>query len=110
MRSKMRRIMQKFSFKFNKKNILIIAAVLLVVVLALAVNKEPKSISYEGYMQLLSGNFIDKAVIDEDDVILYAQNNRYKIIKDGVDIKELVKKVPVERAQNYIVMLTILKA
>ncbi len=104
MRSKMRRIMQKFSFKFNKKNILIIAAVLLVVVLALAVNKEPKSISYEGYMQLLSGNFIDKAVIDEDDVILYAQNNRYKIIKDGVDIKELVKKVPVERAQNYIVM------
>ncbi|WP_169784727.1 AAA family ATPase [Campylobacter curvus] len=96
--------MQKFSFKFNKKNILIIAAVLLVVVLALAVSKEPKSISYEGYMQLLSGNFIDKAVIDEDDVILYAQNNRYKIIKDGVDIKELVKKVPVERAQNYIVM------
>ena len=93
-------IMQKF--KFNKKNILIIAAVALIIALLFAVSKEPRNITYSQYMQLMDGNFIDKAVIDEDEVILYAQNNRFAIIKEGIDIKELIKKVPVERNAEYI--------
>ena len=93
-------IMQKF--KFNKKNILIIAAVALIIALLFAVSKEPRNITYSQYMQLMDGNFIDKAVIDEDEVILYAQNNRFAIIKEGIDIKELIKKVPVERSVQYI--------
>ncbi|MCD8213253.1 MAG: ATP-dependent metallopeptidase FtsH/Yme1/Tma family protein [Campylobacter sp.] len=100
----MKQITPKFSFKFSKKNILIIAAALLIVILGFAVSKEPKTINYDMYLQLLDGNFVSKAVIDEDDVILYSQNNRFKIIKDGIDVKELIKKVPVERAQTYIVM------
>ena len=93
-------IMQKF--KFNKKNILIIAAMALIIALLFAVSKEPRNITYSQYMQLMEGNFIDKAVIDEDEVILYAQNNRFAIIKEGIDIKELIKKVPVERSVQYI--------
>ena len=93
-------IMQKF--KFNKKNILIIAAMALIIALLFAVSKEPRNITYSQYMQLMDGNFIDKAVIDEDEVILYAQNNRFAIIKEGIDIKELIKKVPVERNAEYI--------
>ena len=93
-------IMQKF--KFNKKNILIIAAVALIIALLFAVSKEPRNITYSQYMQLMDGNFIDKAVIDGDEILLYAQNNRFSIIKEGVDLKELIKKVPVERNIEYI--------
>lgn len=93
-------IMQKF--KFNKKNILIIAAVALISVLLFAVSKEPRNITYSQYMQLMDGNFIDRAVIDDDEVVLYAQNNRFSIIKEGIDLKELIKKVPVEKTKQYI--------
>jgi len=82
--------MQKF--KFNKKNILIIAAIALISVLLFAVSKEPRNITYSQYMQLMDGNFIDRAVIDDDEVVLYAQNNRFSIIKEGIDLKELIKK------------------
>jgi putative cell division protease FtsH len=93
-------IMQKF--KFNKKNILIIAAVALILALLFAVSKEPRNITYSQYMQLMEGNFIDKAVIDGDEILLYAQNNRFSIIKEAIDLKELIKKVPVERNVQYI--------
>ncbi|QPH92856.1 ATP-dependent metallopeptidase FtsH/Yme1/Tma family protein [Campylobacter concisus] len=92
--------MQKF--KFNKKNILIIAAVALIIALLFAVSKEPRNITYSQYMQLMEGNFIDKAVIDGDEILLYAQNNRFSIIKEAIDLKELIKKVPVERNTEYI--------
>ncbi len=95
-------IMQKF--KFNKKNILIIAAIALIGVLLFAVSKEPRNITYSQYMQLMDGNFIDRAVINDDEVVLYAQNNRFSIIKDGIDLKELIKKVPVEKTKQYITL------
>lgn len=93
-------IMQKF--KFNRKNILIIAVIALMSVLLFAVSKEPRNITYSQYMQLMDGNFIDRAVIDDDEVVLYAQNNRFSIIKEGIDLKELIKKVPVEKTKQYI--------
>ena len=93
-------IMQKF--KFNKKNILVIAAAALILALLFAVSKEPRNITYSQYMQLMEGNFIDKAVIDGDEILLYAQNNRFSIIKEAIDLKELIKKVPVERNAEYI--------
>nr|WP_148790366.1 ATP-dependent metallopeptidase FtsH/Yme1/Tma family protein [Campylobacter concisus] len=92
--------MQKF--KFNRKNILIIAAIALIGVLLFAVSKDPRNITYSQYMQLMEGNFVDRAVIDGDEVILYAQNNRFSIIKEGIDLKELIKKVPVEKTKQYI--------
>ncbi|MBE9817881.1 ATP-dependent metallopeptidase FtsH/Yme1/Tma family protein [Campylobacter concisus] len=92
--------MQKF--KFSRKNILIIAAIALIGVLLFAVSKEPRNITYSQYMQLMEGNFVDRAVIDGDEVILYAQNNRFSIIKEAVDLKELIKKVPVEKTKQYI--------
>ncbi|MBR8465931.1 ATP-dependent metallopeptidase FtsH/Yme1/Tma family protein [Campylobacter sp. faydin G-140] len=99
MRLNMKVILRKF--KFDKRNILIIVAVLLILVVGFALSKEPKSISYAEYEQLLNGNFLQKAVINEDEIVFYSQNNRYKIIKDVVDVKELIKKIPVERTQGY---------
>ncbi|MBE3021425.1 ATP-dependent metallopeptidase FtsH/Yme1/Tma family protein [Campylobacter sp. 7477a] len=94
--------MQKFNFKFNKKNIVVIVLILLLLLIGFALLKEPKTIRYDAYSALLDGDFIDKAVIEDNEVIIYAQNNRYKIIKDGIDVKELIKKVPIEQKERYI--------
>ncbi|MBO0046200.1 hypothetical protein JND50_14985, partial [Listeria monocytogenes] len=45
---------------------------------------------------LLSQNLIEKAVIDKDEIWLKAKGESYVIVKDGVDIKTLLSKVPVE--------------
>ena len=48
------------------------------------------------YHALLESGMIHKAVVEENEVTLYAPNERYVIIKDGIDIGELLKKVPIE--------------
>lgn len=89
----------------NKKNIAISTFVLLAIALFFAFYKiEPKSISYENLELFLNTKTIQKAVIDGDEIIFYTQNSRYKMIKDGVDIKELIKRVPIEVKKNYIML------
>ncbi|AQW82633.1 ATP-dependent metallopeptidase FtsH/Yme1/Tma family protein [Campylobacter pinnipediorum] len=95
--------MQKF--KFEKKNIAIIALVLLIIVMVFAVFRgEPKNISYVNLDQFIKNEQIQKAVISGSDIIFYTQNNRYKIIKDAIDIKELAKTIPIEQEKQYIMM------
>ena len=48
------------------------------------------------YRALLSSKTLQKAVIEENEVILYAHNERYSIVKDGIDIQELLHIIPVE--------------
>lgn len=48
------------------------------------------------YHALLNSNTLQKAVIEENEVILYAHNERYVIVKDGIDIKELLRVIPIE--------------
>ena len=93
-------ITQKFK---NKKNILIASSALLAILLiAASFRGEPKTINFSDYKQLISQNFIDRAVIEGDEIILYAQNNRYKVVKDSVDLSELFKVAPIENKQSYV--------
>ena len=48
------------------------------------------------YHALLNSGTLQKAVVDENEVTLVSSNARYVIIKDGIDISELLKKVPIE--------------
>ncbi|WP_295145921.1 ATP-dependent metallopeptidase FtsH/Yme1/Tma family protein [uncultured Campylobacter sp.] len=93
-------ITQKFK---SKKNILIVSSALLAILLiAASFRGEPKTINFSDYKQLLSQNFIDRAVIEGDEIILYAQNNRYKVVKDSVNLSELFKVAPIENKQIYV--------
>ena len=87
----------------NKK--FIYSVIALIVLLALFVfayvKNQAQSINYETYQLLLDSNDIKNATIDGNEIILKTNNGiKYKIVKDGVDIKELVKKVPLDIAQN----------
>lgn len=55
-----------------------------------------KIIDFPTYQTLLESGTLYKAVVEENEVTLYAHNDRYIIIKDGIDIAELLKKVPIE--------------
>ena len=93
-------ITQKFK---SKKNILIVSSALLAILLiAASFRGEPKTINFSDYKQLISQNFIDRAVIEGDEIILYAQNNLYKVLKDSVNLSELFKVAPIENKQSYV--------
>jgi len=92
--------MQNFK---NKK--LIYAIIALVVLLALFafvyVKNQASSINYETYKLLLDENEIKNATIDGNEIVfITSSGNKYKIVKDGIDIKELVKKVPLDIATD----------
>ena len=56
----------------------------------------PKIIDLPTYNILLQSGIITKAKVLNNEVILYSQNERFVIIKDGIDIGALLKKVPFE--------------
>ncbi len=43
---------------------------------------------------------IQKAILETDEVVLLTVDGKYSIVKDGIDIKELVQKVPVETVKD----------
>ncbi|DAB31541.1 MAG TPA: AAA family ATPase [Sulfurospirillum sp. UBA11407] len=57
---------------------------------------EAKIINLQTYEMLLESGAIKKAVIQNNEVILYATNNRYIIVKDGIDLQKLLTHVPIE--------------
>lgn len=56
----------------------------------------PKIIDLPTYNILLQSGIITKAKVLNNEVILYSQNERFVIIKDGIDIQALLKIVPIE--------------
>ena len=60
----------------------------------------PKIIDLPTYNALLSSGAIQKAKVENDEVFLYGINDCFVIIKDGIDISELLQKVPVEVARS----------
>ncbi|XAK33619.1 ATP-dependent metallopeptidase FtsH/Yme1/Tma family protein [Campylobacter coli] len=80
----------------NKKIILISFLILCLLFGILYFKNEPKYIDENLYQSLLSQNLIEKAVIDKDEIWLKAKGESYVIVKDGIDIKVLLSKVPVE--------------
>lgn len=75
---------------------------------------EEKVIDHNFYSMLLENNFVQKAEIRNDYVVLYAGDKIYKIAKEGVSVKELAKTVPLgvgqeqDYAQLALVVLAIL--
>lgn len=56
----------------------------------------PQTIDLPTYHALLESGAIQKAKVEANEVFLYGVNHQYVIIKDGIDIQELLKKVPIE--------------
>ena len=85
-------------FKLNKQKIILILTVLLAVLLAIAVGRsQPKNIMYESYEKLLEGGMIESATIDGGQIELTTKGGRkYLIVKDGVDVRKLMQKAPVD--------------
>jgi len=97
-------------FKSQKLMLSLMALTFLVVLLLFGyVRIEAKIIDLPTYHALLESGSIQKAVVEENEVVLYTSNERYIIIKDGIDIQNLLKYVPIEvKTQNPIVQDLIL--
>ncbi len=83
---------------FNKKNsITLVATLILLILSAIAyLHKPVQNIDYNTYKKLLQKDLFTKATIVGDKVILSTQKGEYAIIRSGIDIGELLHKVPVE--------------
>ncbi|MBK1971013.1 ATP-dependent metallopeptidase FtsH/Yme1/Tma family protein [Campylobacter sp. 2018MI35] len=93
----------------NKKIIFISLAILCLLFVILYLKNEVKFIDKELYQSFLDQNLIQKAIIDENEIFLKVKGENYAIIKDGVDIKELLNKVPIEvKKENYFLLILIL--
>lgn len=84
-------------FKSQKLMLSLMALTLLALLLSFSYLRiSAKIIDFPTYQTLLHSGTLHKAVVEENEVTLYAHNERYIIIKDGIDIAELLKKVPIE--------------
>lgn len=94
--------MQKW---LNKRNIITVVASILLVVLSLVayLHQPVKSIDLNTYRELLENNKFTKAKIVDNRVLLSTADGEYSILRSGVDIAELLHKVPVEidDSQDY---------
>ena len=94
--------MQKW---LNKRNIITaVASILLIVLSLIAYLHQPvKSIDLNTYRDLLENNLFTKAKIVDNRVLLSTKDGEYSILRSGVDISELLHKVPVEidETQDY---------
>jgi ATP-dependent metalloprotease FtsH len=79
---------------------LMAVSVVILLVLVVLLRDDTKAIDYRLYQTLLETKAIKKAVIDVDEVILLTSEGKYSIVKDGIDIKELLKYVPVESVKE----------
>ena len=84
-------------FKSQKLMLAIMALSIFVVLLAFGyLRTSAKVIDLPTYYALLDTGAIKKAKVEENEVWLYGLNDQFVIIKDGIDIQSLLKKVPIE--------------
>ncbi len=84
-------------FKSQKLMLAIMALSIFAVLLAFGYLRiTPKIIDLPTYHALLESGGIKKAKVEDNEVWLYGLNDQFVIIKDGIDIGELLKKVPIE--------------
>ena len=75
---------------------LMAVSVVILLVLVTLMRNDTKVIDFRMYKTLLETNSIKKASIEGEEVILFTLTNKYSIVKDGIDIKRLLKNVPVQ--------------
>lgn len=95
----MKKIQISKLFSKNTKNAILISIVAILIAALLGygyIRNSATTIDYTFYEMLLENNFIKEAEIRDDYLILKTNEERYKIAKDGVEIKELLKKTPVD--------------
>lgn len=85
----------------TKKIIAISFAVLCVLAGVVFVKNEPDYIDKALYQSLLEQNLIKEATLQGGEIILRASGHKYAIIKEGIDMDELLSKVPVKPAKDY---------
>ena len=84
-------------FKSQKLMLAIMALSIFVVLLAFGYLRDSaKIIDLPTYHALLESGSIKKAKVEDNEVWLYGLNNEFVIIKDGINIEQLLKKVPIE--------------
>ncbi len=89
------------NFKSKKLMVSLMAiCMVILMVLVLLLRDDTKVIDIKLYKTLLETHSIKKAVIEADEVLLWTIDTKYSIIKDGVDIKELLQYVPVESVKE----------
>lgn len=99
MKQKKREILQ-----ISKKNkiIALISAILIVGIIVFAyIRDRSVLIDYSTYETFLKNEMIDKALIDEKYLYIESAGKKYKIPKEGIDLGELYKKVPVSVKEDY---------
>jgi ATP-dependent metalloprotease FtsH len=88
-------------FKSQKLMLSFMALSIFIVLLAFGYMRiTPKIIDLPTYNALLNSGAIQKAKVENDEVFLYGINDQFGIIKDGIDMSELLQKVPVEVARS----------
>ena len=88
---------------FRSKKLLVSVMALSIVMILLGyqyIQNSPSIINLDTYNKLLTTGVIEKAKISQNEVILYTTKGTYSIAKDGIMIKDLLKKVPIEVENN----------
>ncbi len=82
----------------NKRNLITMIALILLLSLSLIayLHRPVETIDLNKYQQMLSHDRFKKAKIVDNRVILSTDEGEYAIIRSGVDIEQLLHKVPVE--------------
>lgn len=85
----------------TKKIIAVSFLVLCVLLGVIFVKNEPDYIDKALYQSLLEQNLITGATLQGDEIVLRATGRKYAIIKEGIDMDELLSKVPIKPAKDY---------
>jgi ATP-dependent metalloprotease FtsH len=85
------------NFKSKKLVTAFVALVLAVLLIAFAyLRNDVKSINLSTYDMLLDSGVIKKAIIQDDEILLYSDTDKFIIVKDGIDLKKLLTQVPIK--------------
>ena len=77
-------------FRDKKARITALAFILLLSLAMIASLQKPiKTIDMHTYRSFLQNDLFTKARIDDNRIILYTSEDRYAIIKEGIDLQEL---------------------
>ncbi len=90
------------NFKNKKFLYPLIAFMIIIVLLAFGYYKNNANfINYQTYKELLNNGEITNAEVNKNQIIIYTMNDKkYKILKDGIDIKKLLNEVPVSVSED----------
>ncbi|EAI8646945.1 ATP-dependent metallopeptidase FtsH/Yme1/Tma family protein [Campylobacter lari] len=85
----------------NKKIILASFLLLCVLLAIFFVKNQPENISKAYYEELLNNDLIQKAIIDQNEILLKSKEGNFLIAKELVNLGTLWEKIPLEYSKEY---------